>query len=169
MKRGLMHKLLLLALVFGLSACATSHVTPPRSPVSVRTVQTRNFSTLDQALVMRGVLNVLQDEGFIARSAETTLGLITATKETDRGYGMGAFITSVLSRNEAAWPKTDVIEATANVSPFGRETRLRLSFHRRVLDNRGNLMGSEEVTDPVFYQEFFRKIDQGLFLENQRI
>jgi len=49
----------------------------------IREFQTRYYDTNDVKLVMKSVLNVLQDDGFIVKNAVPELGLLTANKEID--------------------------------------------------------------------------------------
>ncbi|MDD3435511.1 MAG: hypothetical protein PHC64_00005 [Candidatus Gastranaerophilales bacterium] len=48
-----------------------------------RTFQTRTFDNIDKATVMKAMLNVLQDEGFIVNNANPLLGFISGSKEFD--------------------------------------------------------------------------------------
>ena len=69
-----------LALVAG--GCA-SNAKPPKTQLETRELQTRTFDTKDEKLVMKAMLNVLQDDGYVVKNAVTDLGLITATHESD--------------------------------------------------------------------------------------
>jgi len=163
-------KIVLLGLVALLATgCIHKPPTPTATPMQVRAIQSREFSTTDDRMVMKAVLNVLQDEGFIAKNAVTDLGLISAMKETDVSKRSDQIWGSIFAGPDARWPMMDVIEATANISPFGKSTRVRISFHQRVLDNRGATMSTFEITDALIYRDFFAKVDKGLFIEKQRI
>src|SRR5277367_3093524 len=72
-----------LAAVLGMAAgCAeNSVVTPQKSQLEVRELQTRAYGTNDTQLVMKAMLNVLQDEDFVVRDSSTDLGLLSASKE----------------------------------------------------------------------------------------
>jgi hypothetical protein len=56
---------------------------PPKSQLQIRELQTRSYDTRNTKMVMKTMLNVLQDDGFIVKEANTELGLLTATKEID--------------------------------------------------------------------------------------
>ena len=62
-------------LVYG---CAMTGVTPEKTQLQIREIQTRSYDTNDTKIVMKVLLNMLQDEGFIVRNADTDLGLLTA-------------------------------------------------------------------------------------------
>ena len=58
------------------------------------------------------------------------------------------------------------LDATANVSTHGDRVRVRINFQRRLIDVRG-VVTVTQVTDAKGYQEFFAKLDKGLFLERE--
>jgi len=152
------------------SGCATtSSVQPTPTALQIRQYQTREYDLNDMRRVMKAVLNVLQDEGFVTKNAVTDLGLITATKEIDRqNFGMPNWAL-ILGNNEPTWQKTEVIEATANVSEYGSRTKVRLSFQRKILDNRGGVMSVSEIQDSQYYQDFLVRIDHGVYLEREHL
>jgi hypothetical protein len=65
--------------------------------------------------------------------------------------------------------KTEVRDFTGNVSEFGKQTKVRVSFQRKILDNRGDVVEVEPIEDPVFYQDFFSRMDKSLFLQKQKL
>lgn len=178
---------LVLLLVCCTSACTivnTQKQKTPQSQLQVRAYQTREFDTNDVKLVMKAVLNTLQDEGFVVRNAVVDLGLITATKELQIGSGSGSdytsdywtdvfaklFKTPVSSQNttkEVRFDKFKVIEASINVSELGTRTKVRANFVAKVLDNKGDPSEMYTVDDMKFYQDFFSKVDKGVFIEKQ--
>jgi hypothetical protein len=54
-----------------------------RTQLQIREIQTRTYEILESKLVLKAMLNVLQDDGFIVKTAVPELGLLTATKEID--------------------------------------------------------------------------------------
>jgi hypothetical protein len=62
-----------------------------------------------------------------------------------------------------------VIEVTVNVSEFGNKVRVRASFQSKVFDNKEAVMQVKPIEDETFYQEFFAKVDKGIFLQQQNI
>ncbi|MCS7000433.1 MAG: hypothetical protein RML15_05835 [Bacteroidota bacterium] len=185
---------LLIALALLVSGCTiVNRPQPPdyeQTQLERRQYQQRDFDTNDTKLVMKAVLNTLQDDGFTVRNAVVDLGLISAVKEimlTNRmrtgqertpAETWAEIFAAAISRGRAQ-PSTpqqpqryrniEQIEATVNVSPFGtRQTRVRVSFVARILDNEGAVIESYPVTDPNVYQQFFLKVDKGVFLEKQK-
>ena len=58
---------------------------------------------------------------------------------------------------------------TGNVSEFGRQTKVRVSFQRKVLDNRGDVVAVEPIDDGEFYLDFFSRMDKSLFLQKEKL
>ena len=163
--------------------------TPPPTQLEVREYQTRTFDTADTALVMKAMLNALQDDGYVVKNAVVELGLITAAKESDLSPGrsgasgggilggLGGIIIGgtgpggvvVGSQHDPTYPKTEVRDFTGNVSAFGKQTKVRISFQRKVLDNRGDVIEVEAISDLEFYQTFFSRMDKSLFLQKENL
>jgi hypothetical protein len=175
-----------LAATLALLASCSAGVKSPQTQLQVREYQTRTFDTPDAKLVMKAMLNVLQDDGYVVRNAVVELGLITAAKEVDlapgRGVsggdvfgGLGSVIFGgrggivVGPQTSPAYRKTEVREFTGNVSEFGDQTKVRVSLQRKVLDNRGQVVEVEPIEDLEFYQDFFSRMDKGLFLQKEQL
>lgn len=168
---------------------------PPQTQLEVREYQTRTFDTADTAMVMKAMFNVLQDDGFVVKNAVVDLGLITAQRESDLAPGrsggggggdggiFGGFGGIVIggggrgpggvviggSPQESAFPKTEVRDFTGNISAFGKQTKVRVSFQRKVLDNRGQVVEVEPISDLEIYQSFFSRMDKSLFLQKENV
>ena len=155
--------------IFMLVSCGPSIPIPPQSQLETRQIQTREFPTPDEKLVMKAVLNALQDDGFTIKNAVSDLGLITASKELDDENRTAAFLGAVLAGPDASWRKMVVQEATVNVSTFGKETRVRVSLHQKVLDNRGGTISVDEIRDGMVYRQFFDKVDKSIFIQDEQL
>jgi hypothetical protein len=157
-------------LALALPACIWGAPTPPKTQLEIREFQTRDFDTKDQKLVIKALLNALQDDGFTVKNADAELGFLSATKEIDLGDGGIAWSFGTTGHHEAArWRKLKVIDATANVTAFGAQTRVRVSFQEKIIDNLGAVMGASRIDDPKFYQDFFAKVDKGVFLQKEKL
>ncbi len=165
---------------------------PPRTQLEIRQNQTREYLTADTKMVMKALLNTLQDDGFIVKNAVTELGLITGTKELDVeqvsgypggfsttfGFGSGRRSNSGLGfglgypwgvNDNAITSKNSIIEVSANVTEFRSETRVRVNFQEKIVDNRGGTLEVRQIDDPEYYQDFFSKVDKGIFLQRERL
>ena len=86
------------------------------------------------------------------------------------GFDSGEFSLSFSSRIIAEIQGTSrasaTLDATANISTHGDRVRVRINFQRKVIDARGAVTVTQ-LTDAKGYQEFFAKLDKGLFLERE--
>lgn len=120
---------------------------PSQAQTQLRSFQTRVIETGDKRHVMRGVLAVLQDLGFLIERANEPLGVITAARfvEPDDGTA-GSFVVPGHSY---------VVAVTAIVRSWGDDqTEVRINA---VFNNRP--VGDEEV-----YVNFFAALSRSLFL-----
>lgn len=152
---------------------------PEKTQLQIREFQTRQFETDDENLVMKAVINVLQDDGFILKNAVVDLGIITATKELDLARSSHSksedfwanFFDSVhdspKTSNQQSYKKFKVVESSVNVTQYGKRTKVRANFQAKIIDNNGKALEVYAVDDPKFYQEFFAKVDKGIFLQKQ--
>lgn len=178
MKRNLM--LLILGLVV-LSSCTvinTSQQTTQETQTQVREYQTRYFDTNDVKLIMKSVLNVLQDDGFIVKNAVMEIGLLNASKEVDlsrakKSGGNDFWVNFLLGMSGAntshsdkpVFNKIQQVEVSVNVSEYGKQSKVRANFQIKIIDNNGNTTSVRAVDDMKFYQDFFSKVDKGIFLQ----
>lgn len=142
---------------------------PPPTQLQVREVQTRTFETANTKMVMKAMINVLQDDGYIVKNAVLDLGLLSAEKDVDiERRGEAACLTFMMG-SEARWNKHVVLEASANISEFGEKTKVRINFQRKVFDNWGAVVHIEQIADPQYYQAFFNKVNKGIFIQSEDI
>ncbi len=164
-----MKSLLLFGLIFmSLMGCVARH--PPdteKTQLQIREFQTRSYQTQDVKMVMKSLLSVLQDDGYIVKNANIDLGLLTATKEVDVENKGSAMLLRLLGGHEARWSKNSIIECSANVSEHGQETRVRVNFQMKVMNNKGEVVVVKSIDDQKHYQEFFAKVDKGIFIQKE--
>lgn len=158
----------LLVIVFAIG-CATTGVTPTKTQLQIREFQTRSYETNDVKMVMKAMLNVLQDDGFIVKNANVELGFLTATKEVDVESKGEAFVAALFLGAQARWKKNSIIESTANVSEYGKQCRVRVNFQVKVMDNKGGVLEVKQIEDERYYQEFFSKVDKGIFIQKEKL
>ena len=165
-------KYLCLALIaiMGLSvSCATTTVEPQKTQLQIRQFQTRTYDAESELVVLKAVANVLQDEGYIITNAESDLGLITAEKEASIEDGTEKFFAILFAGANARYKKNQIIESTANVSQFGKQVKVRMNFRLKAFDNQGDLITVGQIEDEQFYQDFFAKVDKGIFIQKENI
>lgn len=162
----------MLAAVCGalLSATGCQSVRLPMTQLQVRQMQTRQYGIREPKRALKAVLNVLQDEGFIPRQVDGDVGYIYAVKEVDIEDGGERFWANFWhGRRDARWRKNSIIECAANVSERSTGVRVRLTFQVKIVDNVGRTQSVVTVLDPLIYQNFFSRIDKGVFLEKSGV
>ncbi len=141
-----------------------------KSQLEIREMQTRTFQTKDNQLVMKAMLNVLQDDDYIIEQINIEMGFFNAQKEVDVEEGDEKFWQRFWwGKAYATYKKNQIIDVTANVSDFGEEMRVRVNFRVKVMDNKGGVVIVRQVDDPEYYQKFFSKVDKGIFIEKEKI
>ncbi|MBI5204723.1 MAG: hypothetical protein HZA11_07390 [Nitrospirae bacterium] len=128
-----------------------AQVEPEKTQLQVREFQSRIYDTGDIKMVMKTMINVLQDDGFIVRNAEKDLGLLSAEK------------------SDTVRKRVYITECSANVSEYGKKTRVRINFLLKIMNRRGGIYKIGEIEDPEYYQDFFLKVDKGLFIQNEKL
>ncbi len=152
-----------------LTSCAQHVNEKPMTQLQVREMQSREFDTKDTKLVMKTMMNVLQDEGYVIKNAVLDLGLLSAEKTLDIERSGDAARATFFGGQHARWEKQMTFEASANISEFGDKTRIRMNFQVKILDNLGNLTSTQIVSDPFEYQTFFDKVSKGIFIQKENI
>lgn len=83
-KRNLYYRMILIAVVVFLgSGCASSQkqiLATDQSQVALRSIQSRAFDTIDKKLMLRSVINTLQDLDFLIQDSSLDLGTVTGQK-----------------------------------------------------------------------------------------
>ena len=137
-----------------------------------REFQTRTFEAADKTMIMKAMLNVLQDEGFIVNNANPLLGYISGTKDfdvTDKSIDVKKEFGEGKGKLNWAGVRVATIEATANVTEYGKDIKVRINFKRKLLNIYGNAQSISEIDDAAYYQDFFAKVDKAIFIQKQKI
>lgn len=174
MMKKILLALLVLCLALPVSAKKTSSqdIITPMTQLEKRQFQTRTYDSTDKALVMKAMLNVLQDEGFIVYNANPLLGFIYGVKDFDTSDpNIDISKEFGLSKTRLNWNgvKVATIETTANVTEYGKSMRVRINFKRKLLNIYGNAQFIDDINDENYYQDFFSKVDKAIFLQKQKI
>jgi hypothetical protein len=159
-------KIVLFLIIF-LVGCIPPPPLPPKTQLQIRELQTREYAAKDIKQVMKAVIGALQDDNFIIKNADKELGFINASKEVDVMDQNQAFWAQVFGGETARYQKIRIVDASANVSEFGRDVRVRIVFQTKINDNFGNAIDCKTVDDPNVYRDFFFKVDKSVFIERQ--
>jgi len=181
--RGLGGLAILAAIAFGLAACQTTAsveqqtqaLTLSSQSLASRQLQTRRFDTDDETKILAACSGVLQDLGFIISESSSSAGLLVASKDRDAvesGQVAGQLLLALLaavagSSHNPTWDKEQTIVVTLITTPVknSKQIETRVSFDRRLTNNRGQLWRAELITEAPIYQEFFDKLSKSTFLE----
>ncbi len=184
---------LLAALLLGFAGCGGVPVDALRLTAQSdqnRARQTRRFEGVAEATLLAATAGVLQDLGFTLDESESKLGVISASRKlTSRRPMNGGEIAKDLAWSILWLPLglgMTAIDAAKGVKE-PQVVRLSLVTHRdgattasgssvrvtaqRVVfadERQTKIKSVEPLDDPLFYQEFFARLGQSVFLEEQK-
>lgn len=173
-KRSIIRRVVaVLLLSLGPVSCISCVPRPPKSlhsQLELREFQTRSYTREEKSTItiMKAMLNVLQDDGYIVRNADKDLGFLVATKETDVEEDWTTAFSVLFEGAQARYPKNTVMECSVHISELGSEVKVRAVFQKKLLDNQGGTLDVRQIEEPDFYREFFAKVDKGIYLERQK-
>lgn len=171
--------LVLAAVVLG--GCATAQrpllQTPAVGALEARQAQSRTFEAADPQVVLKAVVNVLQDEGFVIREASAELGVVTAVKEwrsrqQNRGLKIAKWIAAPMTYGASLLVPTGrteftSVEANVNVTQALEHTKVRISLVSRVTDAQGHVHSVARVDDGLVYQGLLARLDKAVYLQQE--
>ena len=149
------------------------------STVALRVLQTRRFDTLDERRMLASATQTLQDLGFTVTESSLDAGVLVGSKQRDAeetGQVAGQIILTLMlaamgTYHDPQWDKQQDIVATIVTNPIANSDQLevRVSFDRRITNNKGILWRTEIILEAEIYQEFFKKLGQAAFLEAHEV
>lgn len=144
----------------------------PMAQLEKREYQTRAYSTTDKIMVMKAILNTLQDDGYIVYNANPLLGFIYGSKDfdtSDSNIDISKEFGLSKSRLNLNGIKVATLDVSVNITQYSDNMRVRVNFKRKLLNTYGNAQFIDDVSDEEFYTEFFKKVDRSLYLLKQKI
>ena len=170
---------LLVALCAFAAVIAGCSSTVPKSALALapqslerRQLQTRTFDTTNEAQILQASAGLLQDLGFTLDSSQSTLGLLSASKERDArdaGQIVGAVFVSALLGVRTEYDRNQRIRASVVTHRSAGKIAVRVTFQRVVWNTAGQISRLEFVNDVNIYEEFFSKLSKSVFLEAHEI
>ncbi|HEX5647901.1 MAG TPA: hypothetical protein VFX56_13100 [Nitrospira sp.] len=143
------------------------------SQVKLRAAQSRAFDTTDRRRMLAAIVATLQDLDFKVEALDEELGVVSAKKfvENEQIYGLDLSYVLyqpdallVLNRNYHTWGpfyyRDNLVRFTATVRKRNDTqlvVRASAQYYLRA------------VEDPVPYQQFFRTLEQSLFLQGRSV
>ena len=142
----------------------------PVTQLEKRQFQTKSYPAKDNMLVMKSILNVLQDEGFIVYNVNSLLGYIYGVKDfdtSDPNVDISQEFGVTKSRLSYNGVKVATLEVSVNVTQYGEQARVRANFKRKLLNEYGNAQMIDDIDDSQYYADFYAKVDNAVALQKQ--
>jgi hypothetical protein len=143
------------------------------SQIKIRAAQSRAFDTTDRRRMLAAIVSTMQDLDFKVEVLDEDLGVVSGKKyvENEQIYGvdLGYLLYRpdallVLSRNARTWGpfhhRSNLVRFTATVRKRNDAqlvVRASVQYYLRA------------VEDPVPYQQFFRTLEQSVFVQGQSV
>lgn len=143
------------------------------SQLNVRAAQTRVFDTTDRRRMFEAIISTMQDLGFNVEVLDEELGIVSGKKfvEIEQSYGTDPtyFLYRpdtllFLTRNFRTWGpfshRSNLVRFTITIRARGESqlvVRASAQFYLQA------------VEEPGPYQQFFRAVEQALFLHGQSV
>lgn len=143
------------------------------SQVKIRTAQSRVFDTVDRRKMLATIVSTLQDLDFKVEVLDEELGFVSGKKyvENERTYGVDLSYLLyqpdtllVLNRHDRTWGpfthRSNLVRLTVTVRKRNEAqlvVRASAQFYLRA------------VEDPAPYRQFFRTLEQSVFLEGHSV
>lgn len=144
-------------ITFVLAGCQTAPVST-KSASEPQAVQSREFETTKK-VVFAAALSVLQDDGYIADSADFETGLITAKSP------MRSKFVPILGHGMS------IVKVNAFTEEISTSrTRMRVNFaNLHSVQIRGGRKEEERpIEDKKMYEDFYGKVEQSISVEKTR-
>ena len=143
------------------------------SQLKVRAAQTRAFDTTDRRRMFEAIISTMQDLDFAVEVLDEELGIVSGKKfiETEQPYGTDPTYLLyrpdtllLLTRNFHTWGpfwhRSNLVRFTATIRTRGESQLIVRASAQFYL---------QPVEEPGPYQQFFRALEQALFLQGQSV
>ena len=143
------------------------------SQVKIRAAQSRVFDTTDRQRMLSVILSTLQDLNFKVEVLDEELGIVSGRRYVENEQIYGGDVSYVLyqpdallvlNRNYRTWGpfynRSNLVRVTVTVRKRNETqlvVRASAQFYLRA------------VEEPELYQQFFRTLEQALFLQGQSV
>ncbi|MGC8791494.1 MAG: hypothetical protein ACP5PO_08340 [Desulfurella sp.] len=157
----------IVVIAFFLSSCETPNINLAESvsTFKIRSYQTRTYDTTNTKMVLKAMVNALQDEGFVIKVLNTDMGLITAERTFQTINKAQQFWYGV----QYGYDVATIVEGNISVDQFGNQTKVRANFIKKVVNTKGGITKVNQIEDPKLYQEFFAQAQKSIFIEKEKV
>jgi len=158
--------------VVWLAGCASKK--PQMSTLEVRTMQTKDYENADQLLVYKALVNALLDREFVIKASDSEAGVLIAT-HTTTSLNTGEAISKAVGTymllglnwvfGDNNLDDTLTIDVSSNVTRLGKITKVRINAVAKRMNSDGEVVESQMIVDPAYYDNIFQQIEKSVFLE----
>ncbi len=140
-----------------------------------RQLQSRQFQTVDNKLLLSAGAAVLQDMGYSIDESNTSLGVLTASKQADAKSGgqiAGAVLLALLTGTVTPTDKEQKIRICLVIQPSlgdDKSSVSRITIQRVVWNTQGQISRVESINAPELYQAFYDKLSKATFLQANQL
>ncbi len=158
--------------VFTLFGCSSKQ--PQMSTLEVRSIQTKEYESTTQIVVYKALINALLDRGFILKASDSDAGVVLANS-TSTSINTGEAVTKAVATyftlglnwvfGDNNLEDTLSIDVSANVTQLQGITRVRINAVAKRMNSDGEVVESEMIVEPQYYNSIFEQIEKSVFLE----
>ena len=158
--------------LFTLFGCASTK--KPMSTLEVRSIQTKEYDSTTQLTVYKALINALLDRGFILKASDSDAGVVLANV-TSTKLNNGEVLTKAVATyftlglnwvfGDNNMEDTLSIDVSANVTQLQGITRVRINAVAKRMNSDGEVVESEMIVEPQYYNSIFEQIEKSVFLE----
>lgn len=145
---------------------------------SLRAIQSRSYNTLENEQLVQASAATLQDLGFTVGQVSREFGVLVGSKDRDAKEAGQVAVQVVLvflaafggNTHTATYDETQKINVSILVSQIDeKSSQVRVFFDRHITNNHGQLWKADLITDAAIYQQFFEKLSQSAFIEENKL
>lgn len=163
---------MLTAVVLTFAGCAVPQQKPPKTPLEIQSIQTREYET-PKKIAFASVMSVFQDLGYTIKNADLNTGFINAESATQNAtFGADAdILVDVLGvfGNQPPTQRVEQTVATAFIEEIKDRTRVRLNFvtTRQWSSAQGQSSRRDTpILDVRIYTNAFERIENAIFIRS---
>lgn len=155
--------LLAISLLFAMPAQAVKlpkkEIITSKAQLDKQQYQVHQYSGVSKTTLMKAILNVLQEEGYIVNNANSMLGFISGTKEFST-FGKSIDLVKEFGSPRGMYgAKVAVVDVSVNVTELGKDLKVRMNFKRKLLNTYGNAQRIDEINSEEYYKKYFALVD----------
>ncbi len=163
----------LMLTALALTGCAVPQEKPPKTPLEIQSIQTREFEA-PRKVVFASTVSVFQDLGYTIKGADLHTGFINAESATQNSTGgeEAEIFINVLGvlGGEGVNVAMEQTVATAFIEEIRDMTRVRLNFvtTRQVSSVHGQTSRRDTpILDVRIYTNAFERIENAIFIRSE--